>query len=115
MSDHRSSSLSRSSAPRRSAPGLARLLAPTLAPVLALGLIGGIAVPAAAQSLPGSSGSSGSSGNIGSVNELGGSVDPSSAGAGSATHMTSVLLNAAIGVDVTHVPYRGTGPAMRAM
>jgi tripartite-type tricarboxylate transporter receptor subunit TctC len=36
-----------------------------------------------------------------------------SAGAGSATHMTCVLLNTAIGVDVTHVPYRGTGPAMQ--
>src|SRR6267154_3892806 len=32
-----------------------------------------------------------------------------SAGAGSATHMTCVLLNSAIGIDVTHVPYRGTG------
>jgi tripartite-type tricarboxylate transporter receptor subunit TctC len=38
-----------------------------------------------------------------------------SAGAGSATHMTCVLLNAAIGIDVTHVPYRGTGPAMQDM
>jgi hypothetical protein len=36
-----------------------------------------------------------------------------SAGAGSATHMTCVLLNSAIGIDVTHVPYRGTGPAMQ--
>ena len=36
-----------------------------------------------------------------------------SAGAGSATHVTCVLLNVAIGVDVTHVPYRGTGPAMQ--
>jgi tripartite-type tricarboxylate transporter receptor subunit TctC len=36
-----------------------------------------------------------------------------SAGAGSATHMTCVLLNAAISIDVTHVPYRGTGPAMQ--
>jgi tripartite-type tricarboxylate transporter receptor subunit TctC len=36
-----------------------------------------------------------------------------SAGAGSATHMTCVLLNTAIGLDVTHVPYRGTGPAMQ--
>jgi tripartite-type tricarboxylate transporter receptor subunit TctC len=36
-----------------------------------------------------------------------------SAGAGSATHMTCVLLNAAIGVNITHVPYRGTGPAMQ--
>ena len=36
-----------------------------------------------------------------------------SAGAGSATHLACVLLNAAIGVDVTHVPYRGAGPAMQ--
>ena len=35
-----------------------------------------------------------------------------SAGAGSATHLGCVLLNYVIGVDVTHVPYRGTGPAM---
>jgi tripartite-type tricarboxylate transporter receptor subunit TctC len=38
-----------------------------------------------------------------------------SAGAGSATHMTCVLLNSAIGLEVTHVPYRGTGPAMQDM
>jgi tripartite-type tricarboxylate transporter receptor subunit TctC len=36
-----------------------------------------------------------------------------SAGAGSATHLGCVLLNHLIGVDVTHVPYRGTGPAMQ--
>jgi tripartite-type tricarboxylate transporter receptor subunit TctC len=36
-----------------------------------------------------------------------------SAGAGSATHVTCLLLNSAIGVDVTHVPYRGTGLAMQ--
>src|SRR5262249_35781686 len=36
-----------------------------------------------------------------------------SAGAGSATHLGCVLLNYLIGVDVTHVPYRGTGPAMQ--
>ena len=36
-----------------------------------------------------------------------------SAGAGSATHLGCVLLNAAIGIDITHVPYRGTGPAMQ--
>jgi tripartite-type tricarboxylate transporter receptor subunit TctC len=36
-----------------------------------------------------------------------------SAGAGSATHMTCVLLNAAIGIEVTHVPYRGTAAAMQ--
>jgi tripartite-type tricarboxylate transporter receptor subunit TctC len=36
-----------------------------------------------------------------------------SAGAGSATHLGCVLLNYLIGVDITHVPYRGTGPAMQ--
>jgi tripartite-type tricarboxylate transporter receptor subunit TctC len=35
-----------------------------------------------------------------------------SAGAGSATHLGCVLLNHVIGLDITHVPYRGTGPAM---
>lgn len=35
-----------------------------------------------------------------------------SAGAGSASHVSCILLNAALGVDVTHVPYRGLGPAM---
>jgi tripartite-type tricarboxylate transporter receptor subunit TctC len=36
-----------------------------------------------------------------------------SAGAGSATHLGCVLLNAAMGVEIQHVPYRGTGPAMQ--
>jgi len=36
-----------------------------------------------------------------------------SAGAGSATHLGCVVLNTALGVNVTHVPYRGTGPAMQ--
>jgi len=36
-----------------------------------------------------------------------------SAGAGSATHLGCVLLNSAIGLDISHVPYRGTGPAMQ--
>src|SRR5437764_11101733 len=36
-----------------------------------------------------------------------------SAGAGSATHLGCVLLNYVIGVEITHVPYRGTGPAMQ--
>jgi len=36
-----------------------------------------------------------------------------SAGAGSATHLGCVLLNYVIGVDITHVPYRGTGPALQ--
>src|SRR5260370_21900723 len=36
-----------------------------------------------------------------------------SAGAGSATQLGCVRLNYLIGVDITHVPYRGTGPAMQ--
>src|SRR6476661_7369766 len=34
-----------------------------------------------------------------------------SAGVGSTTHLACALLNARIGVNVTHVPYRGGGPA----
>lgn len=36
-----------------------------------------------------------------------------SAGVGSSTHLGCVLLNTAIGADVTHVPYRGAAPAMQ--
>jgi tripartite-type tricarboxylate transporter receptor subunit TctC len=36
-----------------------------------------------------------------------------SAGAGSATHLGCALINARIGVDVAHVPYRGGAPAMQ--
>jgi tripartite-type tricarboxylate transporter receptor subunit TctC len=36
-----------------------------------------------------------------------------SAGAGSATHLACVVLNTAMGTDITHVPYKGTGPAMQ--
>jgi tripartite-type tricarboxylate transporter receptor subunit TctC len=36
-----------------------------------------------------------------------------SAGAGSATHLGCALLNARIGIDVTHVPYRGGALAMQ--
>jgi tripartite-type tricarboxylate transporter receptor subunit TctC len=35
-----------------------------------------------------------------------------SAGVGSTTHLGCALLNAVIGVNVTHVPYRGGGPAV---
>ncbi len=37
----------------------------------------------------------------------------SSAGAGSANHLACVLLNAAAGINVTHIPFRGGGPAMQ--
>jgi len=36
-----------------------------------------------------------------------------SAGVGSGTHLPCVLLNMAMGVDITHVPYRGAGPVMQ--
>jgi tripartite-type tricarboxylate transporter receptor subunit TctC len=36
-----------------------------------------------------------------------------SAGAGSATHLGCVVLNSAMGTTITHVPYKGTGPAMQ--
>jgi tripartite-type tricarboxylate transporter receptor subunit TctC len=36
-----------------------------------------------------------------------------SAGAGSATHLGCVLLNHLIGVNIDHIPYRGTRPAMQ--
>ncbi len=36
-----------------------------------------------------------------------------SAGAGSAVQLSCVLLNAAVGISVTHVPYRGSAPAMQ--
>jgi tripartite-type tricarboxylate transporter receptor subunit TctC len=36
-----------------------------------------------------------------------------SAGVGSTTHLGCALLNAATGINVTHVPYRGGGPAMQ--
>ncbi len=35
-----------------------------------------------------------------------------SAGSGSATHLGCVLVNHVLGLKITHVPYRGTGPAM---
>jgi tripartite-type tricarboxylate transporter receptor subunit TctC len=38
-----------------------------------------------------------------------------SAGVGSTTHLACAFLNAAVGINVTHVPYRGAGPAMADM
>jgi tripartite-type tricarboxylate transporter receptor subunit TctC len=36
-----------------------------------------------------------------------------SSGVGAAVHLGTVLLNSALGVNVTHVPYRGSAPAMQ--
>jgi len=43
------------------------------------------------------------------------SVSFGSAGAGSSSHLGCVMLNHAIGVEVTHVPYRGVAPAIQDM
>ena len=37
----------------------------------------------------------------------------SSSGAGGSNHLACVLLNASIGINVTHIPYRGAGQAMQ--
>jgi tripartite-type tricarboxylate transporter receptor subunit TctC len=42
-----------------------------------------------------------------------GKLNYGSAGSGSATHLGCILLGKAIGADVQHVPYKGTGPAMQ--
>jgi tripartite-type tricarboxylate transporter receptor subunit TctC len=42
-----------------------------------------------------------------------GKMQYGSAGVGSGSHLACAQLNAAIGVDITHVPYRGSPPAMQ--
>jgi tripartite-type tricarboxylate transporter receptor subunit TctC len=42
-----------------------------------------------------------------------GSMQYGSAGVGSGTHVCVVLLDQAMGTKITHVPYRGAGPAMQ--
>jgi len=42
-----------------------------------------------------------------------GSMQYGSAGVGSGTHVCAVLLDQAMGTKITHVPYRGAGPAMQ--
>ncbi len=42
-----------------------------------------------------------------------GKMQYGSAGAGSGTHVCAVLLDVAMGTKITHVPYRGAGPAMQ--
>ncbi len=42
-----------------------------------------------------------------------GKMQYGSAGGGSGTHVCAVLLDAAMGTKITHVPYRGAGPAMQ--
>jgi tripartite-type tricarboxylate transporter receptor subunit TctC len=42
-----------------------------------------------------------------------GKMQYASAGAGSGSHVCAVLLDVAMGTKITHVPYRGAGPAMQ--
>jgi tripartite-type tricarboxylate transporter receptor subunit TctC len=42
-----------------------------------------------------------------------GSMQYGSSGVGGTGHLACALLNSAIGVNVTHIPYRGGGPAMQ--
>src|SRR5258707_1751423 len=44
-----------------------------------------------------------------------GTISFGSAGVGSATHLAGALFNTLAGVDLLHVPYRGTGPALAAL
>jgi tripartite-type tricarboxylate transporter receptor subunit TctC len=44
-----------------------------------------------------------------------GQLNYASAGAGSATHLSGELLKSLAGVNIVHVPYRGTGPAVTAL
>ena len=44
-----------------------------------------------------------------------GQLNYASAGAGSATHLSGELLKSLAAVNIVHVPYRGTGPAVTAL
>ena len=46
------------------------------------------------------------------VKENGAKLQYGSAGVGPTTHVGCALLNAAAGINITHIPYRGGGPAM---
>ena len=42
-----------------------------------------------------------------------GKIDYASSGNGSAQHLVSALFNAMAGIELNHVPYKGSGPAMQ--
>jgi len=44
-----------------------------------------------------------------------GQLNYASAGAGSATHLSGELLKSMAGIDIVHIPYKGTGPAVTAL
>ena len=49
---------------------------------------------------------------VGWVNQNKGKINLGNAGVGSASHLCGMLFQQALGVDMTAVPYKGTGPAM---
>lgn len=58
--------------------------------------------------------------NVSSVRELvaaakaqPGNIDYASSGNGSAQHLVGALFNSMAGIDLNHVPYKGSGPAMQ--
>ena len=44
-----------------------------------------------------------------------GKVNFASGGAGTSTHLNGELMNQAIGMDITHVPYKGSAPALQEL
>lgn len=44
-----------------------------------------------------------------------GTLNYGSSGTGGSTHMSAALLSQAVGIQITHVPYRGNGPASQAL
>jgi tripartite-type tricarboxylate transporter receptor subunit TctC len=49
---------------------------------------------------------------VGWINQNKGKINLGNAGVGSASHLCGMLFQQAMGVDMTAVPYKGTGPAM---
>ena len=49
---------------------------------------------------------------VGWINANKGKINLGNAGVGSASHLCGMLFQSALGVDMTAVPYKGTGPAM---
>ncbi len=49
---------------------------------------------------------------VGWINQNKGKINLGNAGVGSASHLCGMLFQSAIGVDMTAIPYKGTGPAM---
>jgi len=50
---------------------------------------------------------------IAAAKEQPGKIDYASSGNGSSQHLVGALFNAMAGVDLNHVPYKGSGPAMQ--